>query len=112
MPSCCRYSWLIKAASPGGKRWPPRSSIVELRGSLTAIGYCNSLTEDPGMKATINRHLEIRTKALAGLVDLQTACASQDTALAGKALIQIEENRNANRGVLRAEDCQDQSNRV
>jgi hypothetical protein len=28
--------------------------IVELRGSLTAIGYCNSLTEDWGMKATIN----------------------------------------------------------
>jgi hypothetical protein len=49
--------------------------------------------------------LEIRTKALAGLVDLQTAYASQDTALARKALIQIEEDRKANRGVLRADDC-------
>jgi hypothetical protein len=62
--------------------------IVELRGSLTAIGYCNSLTEDPGMKATINRDLEIRTKTLAGLVDLQTSYASRDTALTRKALIQ------------------------
>jgi hypothetical protein len=71
--------------------------IVELRGSLTAIGYCKSLTQDPGKKATINRHLEIRTKTLAGLVDLQTAYASQDTALARKALMQIEEDRKADR---------------
>ncbi len=71
--------------------------IVELRGALMAIGYCNSLADDPGMKATVNQLLEIRTKTLAGLVDLQTAYASQDTALAKKALIQIEEDRKADR---------------
>jgi hypothetical protein len=62
-----------------------------------AIGYCNSLADDPGMKATVNQLLEIRAKTLAGLVDLQTAYASQDTALAKKALIQIEEDRKADR---------------
>jgi hypothetical protein len=72
-----------------------RKYINELREALIAIGYSNSLTDDLGMKAMVNRLLEIRNKTLAGWVDIQTACASNDPTLAQRAALQIEEARKA-----------------
>jgi hypothetical protein len=70
-----------------------KSYLDALREALIRIGYGNSQTDDPGIKAMIVRLLEIRGKTLTGWTAVQKARASNDPALEQTALLQLEEAR-------------------
>jgi hypothetical protein len=72
-----------------------KSYLDALREALITIGYSNSQTDDPGIKAMIVRLLEIRGKTLTGWTTVQKARASNDPALEQTALLQLEEARKA-----------------
>jgi hypothetical protein len=67
--------------------------LDELRQAQIEIGYSNSSTDDPGIKAMIDGLLAGRTKTLDGWSKVQTACALNDPILAKTGLSEIEDAR-------------------